>query len=459
MTRIAHPAAPILDESTLNRSIIRLAAPAIVENLLNTAVFFTNTLLLGWLRDPAALAAVGVGNTFQFIAQGMFMAVGVAALALVARAWGAQDFASARRTAGQAMTLTLLLSVAVALPMLLLAEPFMRMLVQDPDAEQRARVIAYGVDYTRLILLGAPLAYARIVLNSIIRATGNARAPMLITLFVNALNIALALVLIFGAGPVPRLGIRGAALAIMVSQALGGLISFAACLSARVQPHLSLRDIFVWDSALVKRLIRVGLPNIAESAVQRVGFVTFMSMVGSLGTASIAAHQITNSIESMSFMPAQGLATAVATLVGQSLGAQKVRLAELSVRRSTLFGVATMLLAGALFVIFGGQLAALFGAQREVLDLASTAVRISALELPTLAIYFIYSAALRGAGDTRSPMLVSLLGAIVFRVSAVWLLAIYFKLGLAGVWYGTAIDWLGRAVVVWILYRRGRWKR
>jgi putative MATE family efflux protein len=459
LTASSQPTALILEESTLNRSIIKLAAPAIVENLLTTAVFFVNTLLLGRLRDPAALAAVGVGNTYQFIAQGMFMAVGIAALALVARAWGAQDFVGARRTAAQATTLTVLLSVIVVVPMWVLAEVFTSALAQDPDPVQRARVISQSVDFTRIILLGAPLAFARIVLNALMRATGDGRTPMLITLLVNVLNIALAVLLIFGAGPLPALGIRGAALAIMLSQALGGAVSFVVCMSGRVQPQLRLSELLAWDTDLVRRLIRVGLPNIAENAVQRVGFVTFMGIVGSLGTAAMAAHQITNSIEIMAFMPAQGLATAVSTLVGQALGARQARLAELAVRRTTVFGIAAMLIAGALFVLFGARLAALFGAEQEVLALASMAVRISALELPTLALYFIYSAALRGAGDTRSPMIVSLLGAIVFRVSAVWLLAIYFGLGLAGVWYGTAIDWLGRAVVVWVLYRNGRWKR
>jgi putative MATE family efflux protein len=453
-------APPLLEEATLNRSIARLAAPAVLENLLNTVLFIVNTLLIGWLREAAALAGIGVGNTFQLIAQSIFMALGVAALALVARAWGAQDRDGARKTTAHAIVLTGALSLVIMLPMLALAEPFMRLLLRDADPDRLALAITYSVDYTRILLLVAPLAYGRIVMSAIMRASGDTRTPMLITLLVNVLNVALAVPLIFGAGDaLPGMGVRGAAIAVAAAQSAGGALSLAALLSGRQRLQLKVRDLLTCTWAGVWRILRVALPNMAESAVQRVGFVTYMSIVGGLGTASIAAHQIANSIESVSYMPAQGLATATAALVGQALGARNIRVAELAVKRSGLFGMLVMLIFGTIFVIFGRSLATLYGAQDDVLELAATAVSISALELPTLAIYNIYSGALRGAGDTRSPMLVSLIGAIFFRVAAVWLLAVYFGLGLAGVWYGTAIDWAGRAVIVYVLYRGGRWQR
>ncbi len=452
------PTAPVLDESTLNRTIIQLAVPAILENLLGTAVFFADTLLLGWLKDPAALAAIGLSGTYNFIAQGIFMSLGIGALAVVARAWGAGDFAEAKRAAGQAIAMTVVLSLLIMPVMMLLAQPFLSLLMQDPDAAMRETVVRMGAEYSFILLLSAPLAFPRIVISMIMRAAGDTRTPMLITLLVNAINIVLALTLIFGFGPIPELGIHGAGIATAVAQGLGGLAAFAALITGHAKPHMRAREMTVWDPVEIKRIWRLALPNIAESGIQRVGFITFMGIVSGLGTASMAAHQITNSVESMSFMPAWGLATAVSTIVGQALGARNVRVAELATFRSALIGTAVMIAAGAAFVVFGAQLASVFGAENDVLLLASSAVKLSALELPTLTIYMIYSAALRGAGDTRSPMIVSLIGALFFRVAAVWLLAVKFGLGLDGVWLGTAVDWLGRAVVVYVLYRRGRWK-
>lgn len=452
------PVEPIISEATLNRSIVRLAVPAVLENILGTAVFFVDTLLLGWLKDPAALAAVGLSNTYNFIAQGVFMSLGIGALAVVARAWGAGDRAEAKRAAGQAVSMTVLLSLLIMPLMAFFAQPFLAMLMQDPDPVMRAAVVRQGTTYTYILLLCSPLAFPRIVLSMIMRAAGDTRTPMLITLLVNALNILLALLLIFGAGPIAGMGLTGAAIATGIAQAVGGLAAFAAVMSGRSQPQLSAREMTVWNWTEIKRVWRLALPNIAESAVQRVGFITFMGIVSSLGAASMAAHQITNSVESMSFMPAWGLATAVSTIVGQALGARNTLVAELATRRSAMFGTVVMVLAGLAFVLFSPQLAGLFGAENDVLALATSAVKLSALELPTLAIYMIYSAALRGAGDTRSPMIVSLIGALFFRVAAVWVLAVYFGMGLDGVWLGTAIDWGGRALVVYFLYRRGRWK-
>ena len=453
------PAAePPLNEATLNRTLARLAVPAILESLLNTAVFFVDALLLGRLGDPVALAAVGLSSAFFNIAQGMFMALGVAALAIVARAWGAGDYAEARRAAGQALSLSFVASLGLALLMALLTGPFLTLLSRDPNPATRAAVIEQGTLYLGLLLITAPLALTRMVAAMIMRAAGDMRTPMLVTLLVNVLNIGLASLLIFGGGPLPALGIRGAGIGTAIAQGVGGLLMFGVLLSGRSQPALTPRQLLTWNTKDVLRLVRLALPNMAESAIQQAGFITFAGMVSSLGAASMAAHQIADRVEAISFMPAHGLGTAVATVVGQALGARNPHIAGLAVKRAAMFGAMFMLVVGVIYVIFGARMAAVFGARDDVQTLAGVAVRLAALELPTMAIYLICSSALRGAGDTRSPMIVSLIGAVFFRVSVVYLLVMVFKLGLAGVWLGTAIDWAGRALVVSLLYRGGRWK-
>lgn len=444
---------------SLNRAIVKLAVPAVLENLLGTAVLLADTLLIGRLHDPAALAAIGVSGSYIWIAQGVFMALGIGALAIVARAWGEGNLPEARRTAGQSISLSLALSVMLMVLMMLFAEPFLRMLVQDPDPAMADHVVQLGTLYTHLILSTALLAWPRMVMSNLMRAAGDTRTPMLITLGINIVNIALAALLIFGAGPVPAMGLAGAGIATAIALGLGGVASFIAMGRGWTPMRVSPREMLVWHWPEVQRIWRVALPNIIESGIQRVGFITFVGIVSSLGTATMAAHQITNSIESFAFMPAWGLAIATSTLVGQSLGAQRIDIAQLATRRSAIFGVGAMLAMGALFVIFAPHMASAFGAEADVLALASVAVALSALELPSLAFYMIYSGALRGAGDTRSPMIVSLFGSIVLRVSLVWLLAVGLGMGLAGVWIATAIDWFGRAVLVYLLYRRGRWKQ
>jgi putative MATE family efflux protein len=193
--------------------------------------------------------------------------------------------------------------------------------------------------------------------------------------------------------------------------------------------------------------------------IYRAGFAFFMRMVSSLGTASLAAHQIAMNVESLSYMPGFGLTVAATTLVGQALGAGKKDLAEAGIRRTMTFALVVMGNMALVFGLFGPQVVRAFGATPEVLALAGLAVRIAALEQLPIAVQMVVSGSLRGAGDTRTPMVVTVVGTLLFRVSAVYLLAIVLDLGLAGVWLGTAVDWTGRAILLYLLFQRGTWKR
>ncbi|MEZ4638103.1 MAG: MATE family efflux transporter [Caldilineaceae bacterium] len=195
-----------------------------------------------------------------------------------------------------------------------------------------------------------------------------------------------------------------------------------------------------------------------RGSVAQSGYLLFTRMVASLGTATLAAHQIALRVESLSYMPSFGLAVAATTLVGQSLGAQNPQLAEAAVKRTMIFSVVFNGLLGAVFVFFARPIVSIFGSTTEVLALSALAITIAAAELPGIGIEMILAGGLRGAGDTRTPMIVTLIGVLLFRLSVVYLLAIQLGWGLAGVWWGTAIDWSMRALLLWVFFVRGHWK-
>jgi putative MATE family efflux protein len=266
-------------------------------------------------------------------------------------------------------------------------------------------------------------------------------------------------VLIFGLGPIPRLELRGAALSTSLARAVGGVTALGILFSSRSPIGLRLVHLRKWNWQMIWRIMRLALPNIGETIVSRLGFMLYMRILASLGTVALAAHQIALRVESLAFMPGWGLAMAAAALVGQALGAQKVEVAEEGIRRTLVLGGATMALIGAVFVGFGASIVRVFGVRDTVL-LASAAslVRISALELIGLCSVMILAGCLRGAGDTRTPMIVTLAGTILFRVPITYLFAIKLKGGLDGVWLATAVDWSMRALIMCFLYLRGRWK-
>lgn len=438
----------------LNRTIIKLATPSVVESMLTTLVYLGDTIMIGWLNDPVALAAVGLSGTLMWAADGIFQAISISTSAMVARFWGQKDFEYARTIAGQSLSF----SVVVALILMAILMPIARLFLQhvmggEPDVAVR------GALYVRIILATSPISFLLTISNSIMRATGDTRKPMAITGQMNVINILFTYILIFGLGPIPRLELAGAALSTSLARTLGGVMALRAIFSCKNPIHLSFRHLRQWDWGLIRRILRISLPNIGETLISRLGYVLFARILSSLGTIAIAAHQIALRVESIAFMPGWGLATAVAAFVGQALGAKKQDVAERGIRRALIIGNGAMAFFALVMVVLGPGIVSLFGVQHpDLMAMATTVVRISALELFGLGSHMILAGCLQGAGDTRTPMIVTTIGTFLFRVPITYLFALTLNGGLKGVWLATTVDWSMRALVMCFLYLRGRWK-
>ena len=437
----------------LNRTILALSIPAVAESMLTTMIYMVDTILIGWLNDPVALAAVGLSGTLMWASDGLFQAISISASAIVARFWGGEDFQEARRIAGQSLVLSVLVAAVLMALLMPVARFFLQFMGGAPD------VVLRGTEYVRIILASSLISYPLTIATSIMRATGDTQKPMYITGLMNVLNVAGSAVLIFGLGPAPRLELKGAALSTSLARAAGGIAALAILFSSKTPIGLRVQHLGRWNWETFWRILRLALPNVGETIVSRLGFMLYMRILASLGTVALAAHQIALRVESMAFMPSWGLATAAAALVGQALGARKVAVAEGGIRRTLVIGNGAMVLIGAAFVAFGSAIVRIFGVQDAAL-LASAAalVRISALELIGLCSVMILSGCLRGAGDTRTPMIVTLAGTTLFRVPVTYLFAITLSGGLNGVWLATAVDWSMRALIMCVLYMRGKWK-
>ena len=437
----------------LNRNVIELALPSVAENLLVSMVYFSDAFLIGWLRDPHALAAVGLSGTFLQVLQAVFQAIAVSATAMVAQHWGAGHEERASRVAAQAMLLSFVLAVAAAILFWALAPALMGLMGASDETARQA------VLYMRLVLLTSFAGYPLSVLGGIMRGAGDTRTPMRITAVMNVWNVIAAAALIFGPGPLPALGIAGAGLATASARLLGGTLAFWVLCQGRTLLQVRPRQLLHYDSSIVRAMVRLSLPTAGEAAIRQTGSLLFMRIVASLGDVALAAHQIAVNIESLSFMPGTGLSVAGTTLVGQSLGAGKSDLAERSVMRVVTLAVAIMGMVGLAFALFGPAIASLFGSTPEVVAAAGAAIRIGALEQVPLAVMMAMSGCLRGAGDMKSPMLATTAGVVLFRVPIVYLFALVLGWGLNGVWLGTALDFTGRMIVLYLLFRRGAWKR
>lgn len=441
-----------LSEKKLNRTIISLAWPSILENLLQTSVYLVDSIFVGQL-GTLAFTAVGQSSMVLFIVVFVFVGVGVASGAMVARNLGRGDVDAAARAGSQGILIGTFIGVILSILGILYGEALLALLGTSTEVIEAAR------GFMNIIFAFSAVRMFMYVASGVLRAAGDTKTPMWATGIMNLFNILADWILIFGWGPIPAMGIDGAGWATGLAYLVGASILAYKMFRPRERFSIPFHLLFKPDWTIIRTITRVSLPNVGEQVVMQGAYFLFMWMVTGLGTVALAAHFMAIRTEMISFMPVFGLSIAVSTIVGQSLGAGRPDIAELAVKRSLRIGLIGM---GALCVLFigaPGVFVSLFSPTPEVYDLSVTCVRIAALELPTSAMLMIYGAAMRGAGDTLSPMLISLFGALFLRVGMIYLLVVTLNGGLPGIWYGTAIDWAVRTVICYFLFRRGRWKK
>ncbi|MEW6545418.1 MAG: MATE family efflux transporter [Bacillota bacterium] len=435
----------------LVRHVLTLAWPSVAEQLFFGLAQVLILTIVGNL-GPVAIAAVGVSNQLQWFFVSGFFALGAGATTIVARSMGAGDADTARAAVLQAVSATAALSTLVGVAGWMLARPALRAMgLDDPTA-------ALAVPYLRLLFASIPPSAAAMCLGASLRGAGDTRTPMLVNAVGTVLNILVAYLLVGGKMGAPALGLQGAGISFLVS----GLWGCAAFLVTTVTGRCGLR-VASWtsyrpDLGLLGRILNVGIPSAAEQLAMSFGILMFVRVVTSLGTSTYAAHQIAVNLTNLTFPITMGFAISATALVGQSLGARKPRLAEryAYTARMLAFGLVTAVsLATAFFSLF---LARMYTTDPQVTALASSALRIAAVSQPGLALYAVLAGALRGAGDTRWPLYLTLVGIWGVRLSLGYLGAIILPLGLYGIWGAIACDQWTRAILVTFRFRSRRWQ-
>jgi putative MATE family efflux protein len=437
------------------QGILALAWPSLVENLLLLVMNMASLMMVGRL-GPAAMAGVGIANQMAMLLQVIFMGLAVGNTALVARAVGAGQHAVARAVARQ----SLLLGTSLALLMVALCLPAAPSILSLFGAD--ADVVANGTVFLRAIVLTLPLLAAGLVANGTLRGAGDTRTPMWATGAANLANVAVAFPLIFGVGPVPALGLTGAALGLAAGRTLACVLSLLALSRRRHGPLAgALRAPGGWrpDVAVLRRLLGIGGPAALEGGSIQAGMLLFSTMVIHLGTAAFAAQQVVFSAASLSMMPGQAFSVAATTLVGQYLGAGDRRSAARAGWQSTAAAAGWMTLAGLGFILLPEPFLRLYTDDPAVIAAGIAGIRVVGLGQPFQAVAFVLGGALRGAGDTRTTLLVGGASMWGVRLTCSYVFGIVLGWGLPGIWIGWTADWCVRGVAFLLAFARGRWQR
>jgi putative MATE family efflux protein len=317
---------------------------------------------------------------------------------------------------------------------------------------------ALAVPYFRVLVLSNIFMMVMFIGSGTLRGAGDTRLPMIITLFINVINVEVGYVLIFGKLGTPALGIQGAAIASVTALFVGAVIVMYVLVSGRSRLKLGLRGGWAPDLGLLRRLMNIGGPAALEQIFMRLGMNVYSAMVIGLGTMVYAAQNILFTIVGFSFMPGFAFGVAATTMVGQNLGAKNVERAEESGWEATLLGIIWMSVMGVGFYVLAEPLMGLFTNDPRVIAYGVPCLRLIAWTQPLQAFGMVLAGALRGAGDTRWTMIITTASIWLLRIPLSYFFGIYLGLGLVGVWMGNTFDMGIRGLAVTWRFSTGRWK-
>lgn len=400
-----------------------------------------------------SLAAMQVAGLLEWSLWSVFGAFEVGTLARVGWHVGAKNRAGAR------LVTWLSLAVAMAGGLALTAlTPW----VTAPGnlgrvfAGASAASLAEAAGYLRYALGASPVVFLAIAAAVSLQAAGDSRTPLLIGVGSNVVHVALNYVLIDGAFGIAGRGAEGAGMSTAVTFVIEAALGIWALCSRR-RPVCLLRDPV--DTSRVelrvelRTLLRIAVPAVAERTLYHAGFLGFVLLIVALGDRAMAANQAILGLEAICYNSAEGFGIAAAALVAQELGAGRPTGARRASRIAHVDAIFVLSAAGLLAWAGRGLLLPLFTADAAILALGYAAMPLLALAQPFMATGIVLSQSLRGAGRTRAALLVSAIGAVGVRLSATWLFAFHFRLGLVGVWLGSTCDWITRSAVLALLLR------
>jgi putative MATE family efflux protein len=448
--RALGPAAIVPSQPELVRIIWALAWPVIITFLLESLVGLIDTLMVGRL-GAAAVAAVGIGAQILSAVSVVMTAVGTGTLALVARYIGARQHREAEHILLQSMLTALGLSVIGVVPVIAFAPQLVRLFGVDEN------VVAQSGPFVRLVMLSIPQSAVLFVIGSALRAAGDTRTPLAIGATVNALNIVGNYVLIFGKFGFPALGVRGSALATTLAFTIG--MAIGVILLARGQLVLTMRRHGVrLDRHTVRRVLAIGYPAAGEQVLMQIGFFFYLAFAAHYGTSALAGYFIGVRILALSFLPGYGFAAAAGALVGQNLGAGNPEIAERSGWAANRMAIALMSTCGIVLFAAARPIAAMFVDDTAVVTDTVSFIRTLAAAQPLMAVDFTIGGALRGAGDTRFPLLAVFVGFYGCRLAFAYVATFVLHLSLPWVWFALIGDYIARASLKGWRFRSGRWR-
>ncbi len=435
----------------INSAVILLAIPMMLEMFMESVFVIVDMFWVAKLGADA-IAAVGLTEAVITVVYAVAIGLSMATTAMVARRVGEKNNEAAAIAASQSLWLGMAVSLAVGLSGLFFAEEILRLMGATDST------VEIGADYTMVMLGGSISILYIFLLNAIFRGAGDAAIAMRSLWLANGINLILDPIFIFGLGPMPEMGVMGAAIATTIGRSIGVLYQLNHLFGLSGRIRVKMHNLAL-HFAVAKRLARLSVGGIGQFLIAVSSWIFLMRIVAPYGSEAIAGYTIAVRIIHFTFLPAWGLGNAAATLVGQNLGAEKPYRAERSLWRAAQFNFVTLSIVAMLLVLFANEAIGFFSQEAAIIAFGAEGLRFFCYGYPLMAMGMVASQALNGAGDTDTPTLINFIAFWLIEIPLAWYLANSAGLGPRGVFWAILIAETVFAVLsIWVI-RRGRWKQ
>ena len=434
----------------LRRAIFLLAVPMILELVMESLFAVVDIYFVGKL-GASAVATVGLTETYLFLLYSLAMGLAMAVTAIIARRIGEKNRVGASNAAIQSVFLAFMCSLPFAIAGIFYSKELLALMGADEWS------IEHGYRYTQWMLGGNITIVLLFVMNAIFRGAGDAAIAMRILWIANIINMVLDPILIFGWGPIPALGIEGAAVATTIGRGIGVIIQFWVLFNGGKHIQATLAQV-VWDGKIILHVVKTSLGGVGQMIVSMTSWIFLMRILSDVGSEAVAGSTIALRIMMFTMMPAWGLSNAAATLVGQNLGAGFPDRAESSVWKIGAYNMVYLVAVSVGYYLYNEELMMLFTNDARVIAIGAEWIQILSYSYFVYGWWMVSVQAFNGAGDTRTPTKINLVFFWLIQIPLCYLLAIHLEWEHSGVFWGVFISETSVGLFTLWLFTRGSWK-
>jgi putative MATE family efflux protein len=438
-------------EGSISRAILLLATPMVLEMFMESLFSIVDVF---WVTRLGANAVATVGLTESMLILVFSVAIGLSmsTTAMVARRIGEKKPRDAAIAGSQAIFLGIGVGVLLGIPGWLFAPQLLQLMGASPE------LVANGSSFTAIVLGGNVVVVLLFLNNAIFRGAGDASSAMRVLWLANAINLVLDPCLIFGLGPFPELGLKGAAIATLIGRGSGVAYQFWMLTNGHGRVHMRLSDFRIVPKVLMS-LVRVSSTGIVQFLIGHTSWIALVRIISSFGEIAVAGYTVGIRIFVFAILPSWGLSGAAATMMGQNLGAGRPDRAQKAVLLTGVYNAVFLGGVALVFLLLPDLLVGIFTAEAAVASHAVDCLRIIAYGNLAYAFGMVMVQAFNGAGDTVTPMFINIVGFWCCEIPLAWFLAYPSDLGIRGVFLSIPIAHVVVTALGATMFLRGHWKR